>query len=485
MLTVAVPQGANISPLLAIPPDATSPPMLGICDAYTPLAATGRLPLRRGRVLRVSGSTLELSDGGPPLHDIDTLILCTGVRPHLPFLPDSVLQQLSYTPDDNFVPLALHRGVFHPDVPGLAFVGMYRGPYFGVVELQARLAAATLSGLLPPEPEEVQRAGVLKELRLREQHPRPALPHADYVGHISGMAAALGVLPDAEWRAAHDVVVPGHFGLVRPPWEQEEEQQQGQEHAVAGRPASSYATAQASVAELEDMLERYAAGRMVGRAVFHALHGEWRLHRRITSRLASSPSGVVTGSAFFHPVRLEEGGGGGKGSGGPLPFQYLYREQGQFAIDGGAVMRVRREYVYKYDNAADRLDVYFAEDGAGGNFFHSLRFLAPGEPAPALEEGAEVPSCSSSGGVGLGADGRAAAAGAGALKEAVAVSTATGTDDSSSCWRAVGQHLCVRDMYYSSYRFWFQGVRLRQFEIEFLVKGPNKDYTATAMYTRP
>ncbi len=317
------------------------------------------------------------------------------------------------------------------------------------------------------------------------------MPHSDYAQHVSGMVTAPAVLPGAAWRAVHDAVVPpAEFGLVR----QQGELEQGQ--AVAVRPPSSGAATQAVVAEVEvevdTKLQRDGSGCTVAGAVFHSLHGEWELHRQITSRLASSPSGVFIDSEVFQPVRLAEGGGGGSSSSSsPLPWQYLYREQGQFAIDGGAVMRVRREYVYKYDSTADRLDVYFADGGAGGNFFHSLRFLAPGEQAPALEEvTAEVPSCSTCGGVsvglGLRAEHRLAAAGlaAGAPETAGALGAA-GTDDRSGCWRAVGEHLCVRGMYYSSYRFWFEGVRLRQFEIEFLVvQGPNKDYTATATYTR-
>ena len=39
---------------------------------------------------------------------------------------------------------------YPPDgIRGMAFVGMYRGPYFGVMELQARWAAGVLSGRLP------------------------------------------------------------------------------------------------------------------------------------------------------------------------------------------------------------------------------------------------------------------------------------------------------------------------------------------------
>eukprot|EP00198_Chlamydomonas_reinhardtii_P009775 XP_001699112.1 flavin-containing monooxygenase [Chlamydomonas reinhardtii] len=521
-------QGALISPLHAIAADTTEPPVIGICDSYVPLAATGAMHLRCARLLRITGpSTLELSDGGPPLSDIDALVLATGIKPDLSYLPHDVLEKLSYTPDDNYLPVAAHRGVTHPDVPGLACVGMYRGTYFGAVELQARLAAATLSGRAPPEPEEVVRAGVAAELAIREQTPRPVLPHGDYVGHTGGMAAALGVLPDAAWRAAHDQVVPGDFGLVPPSWEQQEQQagtqaamvkdaaaaaeaamvaavkeapaggeQGGGEPAghvvVAGRPAAAYAAAAAAVAESHASLARFAGGRMVARAVFYALAGNWRLRRTLVSRMESSPSGVVTGAASFLPKRPDadaaangsgssNGSSGGSSSGGgssrvrlgSMPFQYLYREQGQFAIQGsgsssgsssgsggissgGAVMRVSKEYVYRYDSPSDRLDVFFADaHGVPGGFFHSLRFLAPAEGAPGPQhfQREEEPA-------------------------------ADDAADDSGCWRAVGEHLCVRDMYYSSYRFWFQGVHLKKFQIQFVVQGPNKDYTSTATYTR-
>ncbi|KAG2427264.1 hypothetical protein HXX76_012460 [Chlamydomonas incerta] len=497
-------QAARISPLHAIPPDAADPPVIGICDAYVPLAATGAMALRRARLTRVTGpATLELSDGGPPLSDIDALVLATGIKPDLSYLPDDVLAALSYTPHDNYLPVAAHRGVTHPDVPGLALVGLYRGTYFGAVELQARLAAAALSGLAPPEPEAVVRAGVAAELAIRDQAPRPVLPHGDYVGHTGGLAAALGVLPDAGWRAGHDQVLPGDFGLLPPPWEAAAQAvaAEAAEAAVAvGRPAAAYAAAAAAVAESHASLAGFASGRMVARAVFYALAGAWRLHRGIVSCMASSPSGVVTGTASFRPVRMEAaaataaaaGDGSSSGSSssssraraGSMPFQYLYREQGQFAIQGsssgggssaGAVMRVSKEYVYRYDSPADRLDVFFADaHGVPGGFFHSLRFLAPGEAAPGPhhfqpEEGPAAAQAVATDGAAAG--GAAAASG--------------GDDGDGGCWRAVGEHLCVRDMYYSSYRFWFQGVHLRKFQIQFVVKGPNKDYTSTATYTRP
>ncbi|KXZ47823.1 hypothetical protein GPECTOR_32g435 [Gonium pectorale] len=504
-------QGARLSPCLAIPPDCSEPAIVAVSDTYGVLAASGRMQLRRASLQRIHGASLELSDGGPPLDGVDAIVLCTGFRPRMDFLPADVLATLSYTPDDRYVPLALHRGVLHPDVPGLAFVGMFRGPYFGTAELQARLAAAALSGALPAEADAAQREGVAVELRLRAQSPRPVLPHGDYVGHADSLAAALGVLPPPEWRAEHDVVVPAHFALVPPPRpappphaQREQEQQSGEVPPGADQGADGAWEAEAArraVANVESALRAYRGGRMVAGAVFRALHGEWALHRRIDSRMASSPSGTVTGRASF--VMTDAPGGGADTA------QYLYQESGQFTIDGGGSMRVRREYVYSYDKAVDRIDVHFAEGGSRGGFFHSLRFLPPasaGEQPGGLQceaaaappgadtdtsAGAGVGPCRTGGPAGCGtgvcgAGSTGCSPAIGALETAVVEQGegGAGASISGDGWRAVGDHLCIRDMYRASYRFAFQGIQLREFEIQFRVSGPQKDYTATALYTR-
>lgn len=71
------------------------------------------------------------------LDNVDDLILCTGFNPALDFLSPALRATLGLNTTDTFQPLLLHREVMHPDTPGLYFVGMYRGPYFAGVELQA------------------------------------------------------------------------------------------------------------------------------------------------------------------------------------------------------------------------------------------------------------------------------------------------------------------------------------------------------------
>ena len=117
--------------------DETSP-FVAISGMYAELTRAGHISIQHERLKQVNENVRLILDNGTLLSICDVLVLCTGYRPCLNFLSQNILQMLFYTSDDQFNPLALHRGVFHPSLPGLAFIGMYRGPYWGVVELQAR-----------------------------------------------------------------------------------------------------------------------------------------------------------------------------------------------------------------------------------------------------------------------------------------------------------------------------------------------------------
>ncbi|CAK0889786.1 unnamed protein product [Prorocentrum cordatum] len=83
-----------------------------------------------------------------------------------------------------------------PRVPQLlAFVGLYRGPYFAAMELQARWACGVFSGRLQrPGAEELER-GLQRERDVRAKLPRQQFPHGDYVGMVEALARRVGVHP--------------------------------------------------------------------------------------------------------------------------------------------------------------------------------------------------------------------------------------------------------------------------------------------------
>ena len=117
-----------------------------ISDNYSNMVKAGHIHIVQGYVHSAAGSTLTLTpqrstESEPVAHsvldNVDDVILCTGFTPALDFLDPSILESLGFDENDTLQPLLLHRDVMHPDTPGLYFVGMYRGPYFAGVELQA------------------------------------------------------------------------------------------------------------------------------------------------------------------------------------------------------------------------------------------------------------------------------------------------------------------------------------------------------------
>ena len=136
----------------------TTPPMVAISDDYLDLVIDGKIQVAPGRMARASetddvdpGATFDIElEDGTVLPGIDRIIACTGYRSHLDFLAPEILETLQYEESDSFAPLVMCHDTFHPKLPGLGFVGMYRGPYFGVMELQARLLAGLFSKQIDP-----------------------------------------------------------------------------------------------------------------------------------------------------------------------------------------------------------------------------------------------------------------------------------------------------------------------------------------------
>jgi dimethylaniline monooxygenase (N-oxide forming) len=111
---------------------------------YLPLVAQRRIAVRPWPA-SVNRQTVTFTDGH--CEDVDGILLGTGFDLNLPFLADDVRAIL----DLDVVHLDADRYTFHPDLPGLAFVGMWdqSGGYFVPLELQARWIAYTWGGAIP------------------------------------------------------------------------------------------------------------------------------------------------------------------------------------------------------------------------------------------------------------------------------------------------------------------------------------------------
>ena len=156
----------------------------------------GRVVCRPG-IAAVAGRTVTFTDGSS--ETVDAVVCATGYRIDVPYLPDEVWQVVGQD-------LRLHLRTFHPDLPGLAFVGQFalQGPYFPLLELQARLVVGTWSGAVRTD-EAAARASVAAP-------PPPVDAH-----HVLALALAegAGVAPDLQARP--ELLEPLLFGPMLPP----------------------------------------------------------------------------------------------------------------------------------------------------------------------------------------------------------------------------------------------------------------------------
>lgn len=133
----------------------------GISDEYRSALHSNKIQLIAGRVTKIekdqifikpSLSSTSLSSDSDQVvslsellranqisdsDKIDTVISCTGFHPNVAFIESDLLRKFDYSEGDSFQPFILYKDILHKEVEGLYFVGMYRGPFFGVMEQQA------------------------------------------------------------------------------------------------------------------------------------------------------------------------------------------------------------------------------------------------------------------------------------------------------------------------------------------------------------
>lgn len=109
-------------------------------QGFLPAVSEGRIATRPW-IERIDGDSVRFADGSA--HRVDGILFGTGYRLSLPFLSPEIADTLQLDP----VGMDLFAQTWHPDLPGLAFVGLYEllGPYLPVLELQARWVADALA----------------------------------------------------------------------------------------------------------------------------------------------------------------------------------------------------------------------------------------------------------------------------------------------------------------------------------------------------
>lgn len=347
---------------LGFPEDETAPPLVAISDDYLNLAIGGNIDVVHGRVAKALPASAKKDDGegsddtfdivledGAIITGVDRVIACTGYESKLDFLNQDILETMDYDQTKRNSPFTLCWDAFHPQLPGLGFVGMYKGPYFGVMDLQARLVAGLFKGDITPTEKAIAEA--LEEsqsIRDSSSSCAPQFPRYDYIGFMDSIASQLDAVPTGE---------NGPKGaVVSPPFYQSTEE----------------ITSKCKAAINQEFLDGGSAN--MARLALSALMGKWSFRRSITQFNAPSNSpqkvtGVIDFSHIGPPAKEEDS------SIDEVKQEWnsvLYNENGLFQV-AGKELEVFRQYEYEYKDDGI-LEIYFVEFGKRAHLFLSLKF---------------------------------------------------------------------------------------------------------------
>ena len=356
--------------------------------------------------------------------DIVGVVFANGYTPApaLEFLSEPVKQSLEYDPNDLRLPLLNFDDLIstHPAVPEAGFMGFYEGPFWGVLEAQARILArkwASDNGnrsIGERTEDSKKREHALREVRKAVKSEKARVPQyifSDYLAALEQTSRDLSLERNENgWGPRDGQVIPARYLDKN----------------------TNRHEAQQTMSSMQEMLRQSVEeGRFAPRATFRGMQGNWKIHRRLQSVVVDFPTGTFTGTASFHPRRPTDP---------EYDFEYLYIEKGTLVTEQGPSMEAHRRYVYRYREDRDRISVWFVkQDGRTVDYlYHELDFQIPEK-----------------------------------IKERKEAS-----------WVAKGDHLCEKDFYSSVSGFEFNGVALSKFTVKHEVKGPRKDYTSDTRYER-
>lgn len=289
--------------------EVSQPPWVSIGNDYAEYVRSGAVTPTIGRVSAVHRShdsdsaTIDISlpDGKTvTLDDVAAVVLATGFTPYnsLSFLPSPVLSLLEYSENDPFLPQVLDgKGTTHAEIPDIGFVGFYRGPYWGVMEMQARHVAANWARAEPDKCEisvkkrEEERQRIRDLRNMDPQLYRGQFPMGDYMGLMESFARELGMsrIPLLQ----SDGVEEERSGPVLPA-----------RYTFAGEfPNTIKAEAEADItlnslrsilSPGQNQISTLSTATAISTAIFRVLHGTWKMTRTYNDR-------TTHGTATFHP----------------------------------------------------------------------------------------------------------------------------------------------------------------------------------------
>jgi hypothetical protein len=170
---------------------------LSLCQDYLAQIREGVISCRPA-ITAVEGKDISFTDGS--MDTFDVVICATGYDLEIPYLDRALWSAIGSGS-------GLYQRTLHPDLPGLGVIGQFlaQGPYWPLLELQARWIIAIWTGEVKLPSEATMRTTIAKGQPVLDAHNALALT----------LAEELGVAPNPDsWPALSEALI---FGPLLPP----------------------------------------------------------------------------------------------------------------------------------------------------------------------------------------------------------------------------------------------------------------------------
>ena len=139
-----------------------------LTDDYLNAVRNSSIKLKRGQISSFRENGVVTNDG--TFIQADAVIFCTSYKMNLSFFDEETLRILNYEPKYMNDPISLYKNTWHPDLPNMAFIGMFQGIVCIVGELQAKWIMRVLRGQISLPARSIMKESIAKEDEKRERN---------------------------------------------------------------------------------------------------------------------------------------------------------------------------------------------------------------------------------------------------------------------------------------------------------------------------
>ena len=172
----------------------SSPPFYTISNDYMDIVKSGKIEVKNSNIAKIDRNIIYFDDGNSK--KFDKIVLATGYKTNLKFLDKSILETLEHDESDSFLPILLYKSTFHPDLLGMAFVGITKVSAFLVMEMQARWICHVFRKKIKLPKADIMKNGIEESRFIRTMEDKQQLLHADFVGLSDSIAKETQSVPD-------------------------------------------------------------------------------------------------------------------------------------------------------------------------------------------------------------------------------------------------------------------------------------------------